>query len=338
MAIMRTKSLLSSPAPPPSPIPTGKGVRSAADSTFSEYIDKSIQIPELILPECLHRLVPANIDYQSLVSRDGDSVKRLLRSAAEFGVIRISGHGILADQIRSTLDKTESVFRISDGRKTEYCRHYVDSEEFVWRRSDIAMAEKCQDVLAAEKYRSFSQEMENVTSKLEAIAEELALVISENASKQPRKKIQPRESILSLYRYNRHSRMDQNPSLSNEEIRESCGYALSLHLIVEQCEFSVQSESSSMSFNTSPDTIVVTIGEQLEEWSLGVFKSASEQVICEPKLHGSRPSFSVELKCWPKNFNHGHSKINKTISIADQILIILLIAFLYKIFVFISFA
>ncbi|KAL0294837.1 UNVERIFIED_CONTAM: hypothetical protein Sradi_6865700 [Sesamum radiatum] len=69
-------------APPPSPIPTGKGSRSAADEILSEYIDKSIQIPELRLPRQVqvHQFRPEKISYESLQLRERDSVRGLVRS------------------------------------------------------------------------------------------------------------------------------------------------------------------------------------------------------------------------------------------------------------------
>ncbi|KAK9290542.1 hypothetical protein L1049_008712 [Liquidambar formosana] len=96
---MRTRSQLASITPPPSPIPTGKGLRSAAvdDEILSEYLQKSLQIPDLTLPKSsfsasVHRLVPTEIDYRSIVSRERDSIDLLLRSAAEVGVFLIIGH------------------------------------------------------------------------------------------------------------------------------------------------------------------------------------------------------------------------------------------------------
>ncbi|MCE2055501.1 hypothetical protein HAX54_042771 [Datura stramonium] len=43
---------------------------------------------------------------------------------------------------------------------------------------------------------------------------------------------------------------------------------------LEPIEFSMHSKRGRLPFKTSPDTIIVTIGDQLEEWSDGKFRSA----------------------------------------------------------------
>ncbi|KAL6987972.1 hypothetical protein U1Q18_013718 [Sarracenia purpurea var. burkii] len=341
MAIPRARRDLSSGTqePPPSPIPTGKGSRSAADSIFSAHLNRSLKIPELSLPDYVHRSVPADIDRRSLLSREGDSVKRVLRSAAEFGVFRISGHGICVDELRSTLVGADTVFGISDDGETECCRDSGGCDEFAWLHSEEGVAERAQKVIGAEKYRSFSQMMENVANELEAIAGELAEVVSESANKQLLcKQIQPRKSILSLHRYDHNAIGGDSPLLSNERQRESCyEHALTLHLLFDQFEFHVQSEQGPLSFTASPDTIVVTVGKQLEEWSLGEFKSAFGVLTFEPNLGNVGASFSIELNCSPSNFSHGPGKINRVITLSDQIVFMAIIALLYNVFLFIFF-
>lgn len=56
-------------------------------------------------------------------------------------------------------------------------------------------------------------------------------------------------------------------------------------------------------------------------------------MIIVPDCQGSRPSYSVELKYSPSSINHSTDKDCKTISIIDQIILALIITFLYKIFV-----
>ncbi|GMP51471.1 hypothetical protein CsSME_00017687 [Camellia sinensis var. sinensis] len=130
--------------------------------------------------------------------------------------------------------------------------------------------------------------------------------------------------------------MGNFPPLFNEKNHETYyEHALSLHLLLEQCVFHVQLERGSLSFNASPDSIVVTVGKQLEEWSLGEFKPTSGELTFDPKDSSAGSPFSIELKCSPSNFNHGLAKISKTISLADQILFIIVIALLYKFLVFI---
>ncbi|KAI3474277.1 hypothetical protein Pfo_029065 [Paulownia fortunei] len=264
-------------APPPTPISTAKGSRSAADPILSEYIDKSIQIPELTLPQHVHRFKPEVINYESLVSREKDSVRRLLRSVREFGVFQINDHGILTED----------------------------------------------------------QKMENVARQLEALAEELAKVIARSGRKQFEEPIQLGESTLSIYRYHRANIIDRISSVIGERSQESGPYALSLHLLLESSEFCLETGWGNLSFDTSQDTIVVTMGKELEEWSLVEFKSAQEKLMFKPFLHTNRPSFSIEQKWSGSNLRNVVGESNRIISLADQILILLIVALLYNSFAYI---
>ncbi|XP_060202558.1 uncharacterized protein LOC132630984 [Lycium barbarum] len=127
----RLSSFSYSSAPPPSPIPTGKGSRSAVDSILGEYIHQSVNVPRLTLP---HRWAPDEIHYKSLLQRENDAMNRLLSSAAEFGVVRIIGHGISGEELRTMLIKNEWLFRLSE--------KYANYDKFLWDWSDNAMVQK----------------------------------------------------------------------------------------------------------------------------------------------------------------------------------------------------
>ena len=82
-------------------------------------------------------------------------MKRLLRSAVEFGAFRISGHGIRVDELRSAYAVVDSVFRISDDRRRKYFLYYGGREEFVWQCFDEAVEVRAREVIGAQKYRTF---------------------------------------------------------------------------------------------------------------------------------------------------------------------------------------
>ncbi|KAI3474769.1 hypothetical protein Pfo_029995 [Paulownia fortunei] len=295
-------------APPPTPISTAKGSRSAADPILSEYIDKSIQIPELTLPQHVHRFKPEVINYESLVSREKDSVRRLLRSVREFGIF---------------------------GLTVECCSCYGDHEKIVWRCDDHQIMEEATAAIGEQNYQIFRQKMENVARQLEALAEELAKVIARSGRKQFEEPIQLGESTLSIYRYHRANIIDRISSVIGERSQESGPYALSLHLLLESSEFCLETGWGNLSFDTSQDTIVVTMGKELEEWSLWEFKSAQEKLMFKPFLHTNRPSFSIEQKWSGSNLRNVVGESNRIISLADQILILLIVALLYNSFAYI---
>ena len=156
----------SAPPPPPSPIPTAKGSRSAAvdDEILSNYLGKSLQIPDLKLPKShfaanIHRSIPEVIDYGSVKTRDSDSIRQILRSVKEFGLFRISGVGVSADEVGSTVTDAESIFRASEeyARRKVYIRYdeaIGNKEEFVWLRSD-EMVELAKEAIGCERYKNF---------------------------------------------------------------------------------------------------------------------------------------------------------------------------------------
>ncbi|GAB4833185.1 hypothetical protein Ancab_031429 [Ancistrocladus abbreviatus] len=344
--MMREGRYFTSFAPPPSPVPTAKGARSAAagETSLNEFFSKNNQIPYLRLLEphvasTTHRRknLPEQIDFRLLASRVGNSIDRLLKSVRDYGVVRISGHGISRLELASVKAEVELFFRKLDERKTKFQRSFVESignkEEFVWFRSDKAMMLWAPEVMGSDRYSDFSYKMKSIVRKLDNIAEEIAEVFSQNAEKRFNKVIQETEPIISLYRYN-----DMHPSLlvSSEDRQESYDHALNLHLAMEQGEFYVQTAKGPLSFSTDPETIVVTIGDQLGEWSSNCFKSVAGELIFDPNLHEMEPSFSLELKCSPLNLNLGSMKtVNKKISMADQILIVFFLSFLYKTLLFI---
>ncbi|GFP83236.1 hypothetical protein PHJA_000467000 [Phtheirospermum japonicum] len=320
----------------PSPIPTGGGSRSAADPTLSEQIDASVRIPELTLPhQHAHRFKPEEINYESLVSRENDSVRRLMRSIREFGAIQIRNHGILTEELRFALDNGERLF----GLTVECCGSYGDHEKIVWRGGDDRrIMEEATAAIGERNYQNFRQKIENVTRQLKAIAEELDAVIAPTPSceKQIEEPIELGESTLSIYRYHRANIIDRTSSIFVKTSRDQSGpYALSLHLLLESTEFSVEPSWANMSFSTSPDTIVVTIGKELEEKSHGELKSGEDKLKIKPFLHTNRPSFSIEQKWSVSSVRKVGGESNKIIPLADQILILLVIALMYKSFAYI---
>ncbi|KAG7574099.1 hypothetical protein ISN44_As09g023180 [Arabidopsis suecica] len=347
MALMRTRSQLNvssltPPPPPPSPIPRARGSRCAASDILTEIIERSVQVPELTLPEshsggesCGSRhLIPAEIDFRLLASRREGSVDRLVRSAREFGAFRVSYHGISGEELRSLVRESGRVFGVLEGRDTGFHRSVVGNrDEIVWVRSWKERMEWAREYIGPERYRCFSHEMENVADKLEEIARKLGQIMVENSRRQSDKRIQRGESVLSVYRYNHENVTEQSPPLPKERTEEMLHYTLSLHLPAKNCEFRVNSGKGPLSFHADPDTILVTFGRQLEDWSLGEFKCRQGEIIYHPDAYGSPTSFSVELKCMSLFLSHNSiATTSKTFSLTHQILTAFLLLFFFQCF------
>lgn len=170
MAITRSESNLnvsappSSPSPtaPPSPIPRAAGSRSAANQILAEFLEKSLHVPELALPEASaiarDHQVPI-INLRSIISSENDSVNRLLQSAREFGAFRIKCYGISGEELRSLVKEAERVFGILEDRDTGYRRdiggRINNREEIVWVRSGKERMDWAREYIGAELFRSF---------------------------------------------------------------------------------------------------------------------------------------------------------------------------------------
>ncbi|GER55731.1 2-oxoglutarate (2OG) and Fe(II)-dependent oxygenase superfamily protein [Striga asiatica] len=134
----------------PSPIPTARGSRSAADPILSGHIDASVQIPKLKLPQQAQRFRPEEIDFRRLASGESGSVRQLLGSIVEFGLVIIRHHGIsTAEELRFALGNGERVF----GLTADCCSSYGDHERIVWRGSDRRIVEEAPAAIGGRKFR-----------------------------------------------------------------------------------------------------------------------------------------------------------------------------------------
>ncbi|KAF5750746.1 gibberellin 2-beta-dioxygenase 8-like [Tripterygium wilfordii] len=346
MANLRRRSRLTIPAPPPSPIPTGRGSRSAGNKTLSHYLEKTSQVPELSLPEphfppIASQKIPESIDYRLLTSRSSDSLDRLLISAREFGAFRATCHGIDGEELRLLIEENKEAFRVRDEEDTVLRRDSGggderSDEEIVWVRPGTERRAWAREFVGTESHRSFRENTGNVSTKIERIAEDLLQIMEENIpNKQIRKRKPEMESVISFRRHKHVDIIEQTspPTSSKNTNSKSSDYILSLILPSSKSKVSIQTESGPICFYLGPDTILATFGKQIEEWSLGVFKcvSGDDDMTCEPDLL-EEASFTIQLKRFSLSSENSFER-GKTISIACQMLIAFL---LYNIFVFIS--
>jgi len=108
MPMVRCKSVSEILAPLPSPIPTGRGSRSAANDIFSQFLEEKLHLPELTLPESHIPPAPAEIDLRFLPHA---SAGMLLRSVKEFGAFRIRCHGISGNELETIAEESEGIFK-----------------------------------------------------------------------------------------------------------------------------------------------------------------------------------------------------------------------------------
>ncbi|KAI3786806.1 hypothetical protein L1987_40791 [Smallanthus sonchifolius] len=339
MAIARIRSRLSSasPAQPPSPMPNPR-INTRSDPSFNNYVDKLKNIPEFDLPDDMSRPQIAEVDYRLIKSKDKKAIQQMMDSAVKFGVFRVSGHGISPEELQAAFTEAEFCF----GLLAERWSRDGDREEFAWSRSAMATAERRREVKNDERFLKFRQKMDNLANKLEVIAKDVTKIMGTNGSKQPRKKIKENETRMTLFKHSNSSlqphtpRSSQTPRALDGSKRDSAAFALGLHIPTESGEFRLLSEEGPFSFRTNPNTIIFTIGEQVEEWSYGEFRSAFGEINIEPDIQedDDKGSYSIELKISPANLNDAVDK-NEGITIKDQIIFIVIVAIVYNLFSYI---
>ncbi|KAI3771014.1 hypothetical protein L6452_02164 [Arctium lappa] len=332
MAIARIRSRLSSSATaqPPSPMPNSR-----TNPPFNNYVDKLKNIPEFDLPDDLNRPSIADLEYRLIKSKDKKSIQEMLDSAAKYGVFKVSGHGISSEDLQEAFTEADFCF----GLLAERWSRDGDREEFAWSRSAMAAAERRREVKTEDQFQKFRKKMENVANKLEVIANDITQIMGNNGGKQPRKKIKENETKMTLFKHSNSSLQPHTPRSSHTprqldgSRRDSAAFAISLHIPTEAGEFRLLSEGGPYSFGINPNTIVFTVGEQLEEWSYGEFRTAFGEINIEPDVQDEKGAFSIELKCSPSNLNDAVDK-HDSISITDQIIFVVIVAILYKLFSF----
>nr|GLL24396.1 uncharacterized protein LOC109159047 [Ipomoea trifida] len=249
--------------PPPSPIPTGKGSRSAVDSVLSEYIDQTQIVPELSLPQNAQRWVPAEIDYRSIKFRDSEAIEKISKSISDDGVFLVTDHGgFSTGELRSILIDNQWTFALLSPDHNDRCRAGYN-EKYVWSISDNKLtlekgkyAANQQEIL-----QILSQEMENVATKLKEMAQELSQVVLGSENGQPATKTKSDETKLCIYRstYKQCSMIDEEEQSDDHPLLLLSKYGFSLLLPLQPTEFYVKAKASSFR-TTTADTVIVAIG------------------------------------------------------------------------------
>ncbi|OAY70439.1 hypothetical protein ACMD2_12133 [Ananas comosus] len=341
-------------APPPTPIKTAKGARSAAvdDRVLADYLETSLRVPDLTLPRprplslslslshsrsstAISAAPPEELPLPSLLRPDAAALRRAVAAASASGGFSIAAAASAAEEVRSAVDSGKQVFGIGEERKREmerwFRRRDVVGEEFYCYRhrpgsaEAEAEADRMLEAALPGSYRALREKLEKVAAKMDLVAESVARILSQNSKDQKQPvKIRMVPSVLCLTQYNSNQlRADWS------EFGTACAphsYALSLHVSPCDQEFCLRSSEGSTFFKMPAGNIFVTIGKQLQEWSGGEFKSATGEIIFE-LTDDPDPFFSLEFFYLLEEL-HPEVHNERTISILDQLfMMILLFAF-----------
>ncbi|KAG1338136.1 hypothetical protein COCNU_04G004420 [Cocos nucifera] len=331
-------------APPPTPVATGKGSRSAAvdDWVLAEYLDRSLKVPDLTLPESRFPTRspfkdPPEVDLPAILGGEESAVRRVLAAVVEIGAFRIGGGGkvVAAEDVRAAIEAGGGVFGVPGELGRWLGRRGGIGEEFYLMRPMSSEDDKVLEKALRETYRTFREKMENVAVKMEMVAESISKVLSEHLKNQRcSMEIASNPSILCLRKYGCND-IQANQS-ENSHAKSLHSHALSLHISDDNHKFWIRSPGGSACFELPAGSILVTIGRKLQEWSNGEFKSATGETLLDLSADPN-PSFSLEFMCTPLVLRHEPYHEIKKVSIVDQLLIMLLLFLFCNLWIWISF-
>ncbi|KAL0441486.1 UNVERIFIED_CONTAM: hypothetical protein Sradi_0087500 [Sesamum radiatum] len=292
-------------APPPSPVAPGRRSSFANDDVLTEYLQQSLKVPDLILPDRVfprQKSVqnPPRIDLQSLDSLEKDAGAEISELIAQVGCFEVINHGISRDFIKMVLDLAGGVFEIPSEKKKKVARsperrygfeeiHGEEeikdqSEEFLWCGDDAMRLEM--EGIWPIGYSNFSQEMEKLTGKIEEVAAKILVFLQQHSLR----KLGPENGLVDddereaggnvcciQKQYCRKTESEEwENSLRYDVIRmlirgSEFPHALCLHVCGGSSDFHVYSKKGWLSFCPAQDSLVATVGDKLQISTFGTF-------------------------------------------------------------------
>ncbi|XP_058074197.1 1-aminocyclopropane-1-carboxylate oxidase 1 [Magnolia sinica] len=358
-------------APPPSPIATASGRRSAVanDNELAEFLENSLRVPHLVLPDPLFPLEvsagnPPEIDFRSLNSAGSESVMKLLDSVAGVGCFQLVNHGISGDLVGAVRAAAGGIFRISPEKKAMLSRSpemvygfeeevsETMSEEFFWGSRDEKEREGLKALMEGvwpDGFSNFSQKTEILSKAIEMVAGKVVQILLENMENRSFHETLQREDdaigpVLCLYKHGRKISSGQwVSSLKSDVIRMLIGrsdysHALCMHLCDGCSDFHFYSKKGWMSFCPNKEAIVVTVGDQIQAWSDGLYKHVIGRPIFQMQ---DEDSISMAFLYSPPSMvlvqsPSSPSCRDKSISLGQQVIVAICLTLLYHFLFYIS--
>ncbi|KAK9069737.1 hypothetical protein SSX86_010131 [Deinandra increscens subsp. villosa] len=348
-------------APPPSPVASGRRSSVANDEILTEFLHRSLHVPDLVLPD---RVFPRqNSKIQKLPKLDFDALNltdpdfsEIIEMIAQTGCFELVNHGISRQLLSSAAKSGAGVFQLSPVKKNVVSRSadklygFVEfhgdekesGEEFVWCRDDLLKSEM--EAVWPDQYSNFSEKMENLMSEIENISEILLKFFHDSSPPKPRfpddgaTEKESAGSICYIYKHCPNTDTVPNDDQYTDSLRYDVirmlirgsehSHTLCFHVCDGASEFHVYSKKGWVSFSPDESAMVVTIGDQLQTWSEGKYK----HVIGRPIFKGElEDCISMAFLYSPPPLTPKDQKHN-IISFGHQVLLVLILMFLYNLF------
>ncbi|XP_068334307.1 1-aminocyclopropane-1-carboxylate oxidase [Pyrus communis] len=356
-------------APPPSPVASGRLSSVANDEVLTEFLEHSLQVPDLILPDKFFPKQisiennPPTIDFGALNSDGCDaSLCKVVESIARNGCFQLVNHGISSELVRPVQAAATGIFSVSPETRAEVTRSpekpygfeevhaeeadHVLSEEFVWCRDQglkLAM-----DGIAPIGYSNFSEKLETLMTNIEKVCEKILLSLLINSQEKiihgeskNDEMVQRKEvgTVCCLYKHSQNVLQDEwDKSLRYDVIKmlirgTDYSHALCLHICDGSSEFHVYSKKGWVSFIPVKNALIVTTGDQIQAWSGSQYK----HVIGRPIFKGEEEFISMAFLYSPPSFiTNSQSSKENTISLGQQVIVAILLTLVYQFSVYLS--
>ncbi|KAK4765583.1 hypothetical protein SAY86_026673 [Trapa natans] len=361
-------------APPPSPVASGRPSSVTNDHVLTEFLDTSLRIPELNLPDKVfpkQKFIenPSKIDLDALTcgSEDYDrTASMMLESVGRVGCFQLVNFGIPGDLMRAALDGAKGVFRVPlekrapvtmspenrFGFEEDHSDDEADSDqEFVWMR-DKALGLEMEKLWPA-GYSNFGDNMKRLQSELEKVAGKIFYALQKIFScrliggKEFSDRRDHVDCFFCIHKHRLSIPSDQFTNLLRYDVikrmvrANDYSHALCFHVFNGSTEFHVYSKKGWVSFCPEKDSIIVTVGDKFQAMTEGQYK----HVVGRPmyKSEGEdRISISFLYSPSPPSVispSQPDSNVldggGDVISIGQQVVVALFLALLYQLLVYI---
>ncbi|XP_068639007.1 jasmonate-induced oxygenase 4-like [Aristolochia californica] len=358
-------------APPPSPISNANSRRTAAvdDEDLTDFLDCSFHVPDLLLPDRIFpreipMIDPPEIDFRTLISVEEDpSLSKSLEYATGFGCFQLVNHGISNNLIESVKNAAAGVFEISEENKEVVKRSpgrrygfeevsYEEEEgdvceEFYWCRNEEKVeARTLMEGIWPDGFSNFSRRTEELWREIEKVAGRVTQSLIEASGTKSCEDGQSCEEmanpVLCLYKHGRNIPENRELSALKSDVirmlirRSDYPHALCIHACNGASEFHVYSSRIGwMSFSPDKEALLVTIGDQMQVWTDGLFKHAVGRPIFH--LEDEDDPISMAFIYTPTTVTEDHDSSStenghKTVSVRQQVMVAICLTLVYHLF------
>ncbi|KAM0837836.1 hypothetical protein ACQ4PT_061361 [Festuca glaucescens] len=268
-------------APPPSPVTgvltnSSSGSSEHGDDEVSQFLRCSARVPVLRLPE---RAVPRKkknkaawsppvIDVR-LLEAGGPVVEALRSAAVAFGCFQVVGHGVDACLVSAAV-VSAAAGRGSPAPDEEEAggEDPQDGEELWWSPSEAEQRRNGADDLFTQLERTAAEIMDALQRDSVGATDSLAGADRNGTS-------------LLCIRTHHGKQRDSGSAICQDDVlrmlikSSRCPRDLALHLCPGASTFNVFSRRGCSSFRPLDGALVVTVGDQLQAWSSGLYKSVA---------------------------------------------------------------